>query len=384
MTAKRIVKTIYFLGFVLALAEAFPAYIKSSFIEQFVTVARVGLFFIGSSLISLLAINFFPFFIKKFTNYRLALLILGINIASYLTLIVTNSPLLAFIAFALGEMTIILLWINMDVFLERLTPNVTTGRMRTVYFTFINFGWLGAPLAVGYILSVNNYRFIYLVAIFLVLLVLGTLMYKRKELEEHVQYKHQPTLKTLKNIWQRFELRNIFIIAFLLSLFYAIAVIYLPIYLHEYIGFSWQNIGVIFTLMLIPFVILEIPAGIFADKFNGEKKIFTIGFLILALACISFFFIRSPSILIWGLILFLSRCGAALIEAMRESYFFKVVNVEDIDYINLFRNLFPLSFLVGSILGVLVIKFFPFQYLFLLLAIILLFGFFSIARLKRV
>jgi len=384
MVAKKSLKILNLLGFLFALSVAFPAYIRSTFLEEFVALRWIGLFFIGSAVLSLVAINFFPYFIKKFTNYRLSLIVIIIDIVSILLLISTRSPYWAFVFFTFAVVATYLIWISLDVFVEKLTANITTGRTRTIYLTFTNLGWVLSPLAVGYLVGEKNYRLIYFIAVLFLLSIFIILLAKRKSLEDHVVYKHHHTLRTLKNIWRNLNLRGIFAIAFLLELFYAIAVIYMPIYLHQDLGFDWSVIGIIFTFMLLPFIILEIPAGVLADKYAGEKKIFCLGFIILVTAVALFFFVNSTNPIVWGLILFISRCGAALIEAMRESYFFKIVDVEDIDYINFFRNISPLSYLIGSALAILILEFYPIQYLFIFLAVILLSGFYFTWRIKAV
>lgn len=384
MNITKNLKVLYFLGFVLALSIAFPGYIRSTFLEEFVDIRWVGLFFFGNAFFSLIAINFFPYFIKKISNYKLAIIVLLFQIIGILLLITTSSVTWAFIFFIITGVTGYLIWINMDVFVESFTTNPTTGRIRTVYFTFINLGWLFSPLAVGYLIGEENYRLVYIMAMIFLSIVLITILANKKLLEDHVKYEHHHTWTTLKNIWQSINLRGIFSIAFLLELFYAVAVIYVPIYLHEIIGFDWKIIGAIFTFMLLPFIFLEIPAGVFADKYSGEKKILYIGFMILISAVALLFLTESSSPFVWALILFLSRCGAALIEAMRESYFFKIVDVEDIDYINLFRNVSPLSYLVGSGLAVFALKFYSIEYLFLFLAFVLLSGFYFTWKIQTI
>jgi len=377
-------KLLYFLGFVLALSIAFPGYIRSTFLEEFVDIRWVGLFFFGNAFFSLIAINFFPYFIKKISNYKLAIIVLIAQIIGIVLLITTNSVIWAFVFFIVTGVTGYLIWINMDVFVESFTSNPTTGRIRTVYFTFLNSGWVISPLIVGYLIGESNYRLVYIFSIIFLTIVLITIIKNKKLLRDHVKYEHHHTWTTLKNIWKSINLRGIFSIAFLLELFYATAVIYIPIYLHEIIGFDWKTIGIIFSFMLLPFVLLEIPAGRFADKHSGERKIFTLGFTILIVAVALFFFTKSSSPIVWALILFLSRCGASLIEAMRESYFFKIVDAKDIDYINFFRNVSPLSYLVGSGLAIISIKFFPLEYIFLFLAFILLSSYYFVWKIQKI
>jgi len=57
---------------------------------------------------------------------------------------------------------------------------------------------------------------------------------------------------------------------------------------------------------------------------------------------------------------------------MQESYFFKIIDKQDIDIISIFRNLSSLSWLIGSLAAVAFLVFLPLEYLFLALAAILL------------
>jgi hypothetical protein len=74
--------------------------------------------------------------------------------------------------------------------------------------------------------------------------------------------------------------------------------------------------------------------------------------------------------------LFFSRVGAALIEAMRESRFFKIVDVEHVSHINFLRTSYPLGFIVASGAGVLILNFYTVEYVFLFLAVLLLSSFY--------
>jgi len=168
------------------------------------------------------------------------------------------------------------------------------------------------------------------------------------------------------------NLTKVFTVTYFLHFFYCIMVVYTPIYLHEYKGFDWPQIGIMFTIMLVPFVILEFPAGAIADRYWGEQEILIVGLVIMMAATGSMFFIQSSNFIVWAVILFLSRVGASLVEAMQDVYFFKIVDKQDMDLINLFRDIRPAAWLSGSLCAVIILKFFPLQYLYLFLAVFLL------------
>jgi hypothetical protein len=113
-----------------------------------------------------------------------------------------------------------------------------------------------------------------------------------------------------------------------------------------------------------------------------ESSFLASGIIIISLAVLAIFFLGSTKLWLWALILFFSRVGAALIETMHDSYFFKQINHKDIDIINLFRNIDPFSCLIGSAFSLLVFNFFPIRFIFLFLAIISLTSLMPILTLK--
>jgi hypothetical protein len=67
---------------------------------------------------------------------------------------------------------------------------------------------------------------------------------------------------------------------------------------------------------------------------------------------------------------------------MSETYFFKIVDIENLNTINMFRTTSPLGYLVGSIIGAVISFTLPVQYVFLFLAILMLSGFYYIYIIK--
>jgi MFS family permease len=138
--------------------------------------------------------------------------------------------------------------------------------------------------------------------------------------------------------------------------------------------FDWGHIGIIFTIMLTPFVILSFPLGKLSDKF------FISAFFTMLIP-----FIVEPKLWIWALVLFATRVGAAIIEIMSESYFFKSVTEENADIISFFRNTGPLSYIIAPLIALPIFMVIPsFKYLFFVLGGVLLYGLFVTLRLKDV
>ncbi|MEK7147744.1 MAG: MFS transporter, partial [Patescibacteria group bacterium] len=157
--------------------------------------------------------------------------------------------------------------------------------------------------------------------------------------------------------------------------------IYVPIYLHTYIGFSWYEIGIIFSIMLLPFIIFEWPAGELADKKFGEKEIMSLGFLIM-FGALTFMPSLDKMIVAWTVALFISRIGAAFIEITTESYFFKQIGPTDSGLISIFRLARGFGLISGASTGALAIAFWPFESIFLVLAFASLLGWRVSSRLR--
>jgi len=160
--------------------------------------------------------------------------------------------------------------------------------------------------------------------------------------------------------------------------------VYTPIYLHNYIGFGWGQIGVIFTIMLSPFVILSLPIGILIDKYHIKEKTFLyVGFVIMSLSTILISGITVKSIALWSLVLFTTRFGSAIIGTTSEIYFFTHIKEEEAYILGIFRDMRPVSFIVAPLVATAVFFFLPFNYIFIVLGIIIWAGFYYIAKLKN-
>ncbi|MFA5211100.1 MAG: MFS transporter [Patescibacteria group bacterium] len=376
-------KILYFLGLSLALAHALPSYIQSSFLENYLSISLLSIFFVVVNLISFFFILFYPHLILKKKNFNLTLKMALLSFLAFFFLsFFERNVWVLFFLFMLYSVTLNLLWINLDLFVEFFTKNKSTGKTRTVFYTFLNFGWVISPVLSAYLVKLNDYKFVFLISALVLIPFIFVLLKNKKILDIEPDFEKIDLKANFLKLFKNKNLRSIFILACFLQIFYSSAVIYIPIYLHEYLGFSWSILGILFTIMLLPFILVEIPAGIIADRYLGEKEILSFGFAILISALFLFYFTNSVNPFVWGTILFMSRIGAALVEAMRETYFFKIVDVKDMTLINLFRTSTPIGYLIGSLIGSIVVYLFSLQDLFLVVALLFLCSFYFVTVLK--
>ena len=122
---------------------------------------------------------------------------------------------------------------------------------------------------------------------------------------------------------------------------------FIPLYIRDS-GFGVNITGWVLFLVVVPLILLEVPAGHLADKF-GFKKFFVTGFLIMAALGISTFFIKSPIIILTLLIL--ASVGAAFVEPLREAYFFEAIKKQDeVRFYPIYRVALPFGQLAGPLI----------------------------------
>ena len=364
---------LYVLGFLFALSLALPIYINSTFLGEFLPEKYIGLVYAAGSFLTFIGLLFAPKVLERFGNFKTTAILALLEVTLMITLAVSNSVFLIVPVFMIYSALLSVMFLNFDVFLEHYSSDKKTGSIRGMFLTITNVAFLISPIAAGFILINKDYWKIYLLAAFFMLMVFVLLAQHFKEFKD-VKYDHVPFWNTLKEVYRRKSLFNIFIANMLLKFFFAWMVIYLPIDLNEYIGFAWDEIGLILTIMLLPFVLFEIPAGKLADNRWGEKEFLIIGFIVMGISTIGLVFLSEPILWIWAIALFITRIGASLVEIMTESYFFKHVDDSDAHILGFYRNTRPVAYIIAPILATIALTFIDFKFLFLILGFIMFAG----------
>ncbi len=374
---------IYFLGFIWALSYALPLYSQSSFIESIVGTRNIGLVFAAMNITAMVAIYYYEILLKKIGNYKSAILVISLNLLVVIGLMLSDNYI-ALIFLILLNTSFSILVINNDIFLESMSDDRVTGRLRTTMLTMINIAVVISPLIMGNLVGdANNYKIVYAIGGVVLFPALILLLYKRQAIEDKKTVYRKRSLSNLKKLFRAHpDILRIMSTEYALRFFYAIMVLYIPIYLHDSLGFSWSTLGIIFTVMLSPFIIFEMPAGRIADKYIGEKEMIIGGLIIMAVFSIVVAKFTGTSPFMWGVILFMTRVGAALLESMNETYFFKQVNKQDMDLIDMFRDVRPFAWLTAAILSWIFLELFALPYVFLLLAGVLLIALLPAFRIK--
>ncbi len=373
-------RIIYSAGFLFTIHTAFLAYINSSFISEVVGKDYVGLVFTAGAILSIILLNKMPLILNRFGNVRTALFLLVLELASLIGLAFFTAWFIVPL-FVIHYALLILLKFNFDILIEHFSSDKCTGGIRGAYLSLTSLAWVVSPIMVGAILTDSDFWKIYLISGLIILPVMLIIHLNLREIKD-VRYETPAFLKSIKELYQNKNIYKIFSVSFLLQFFFAWMVIYTPIYLHQYMGFGWSKIGIIFTVMLLPYALFEMPLGKIADKWFGEKEFLIAGILIASVSTAAMPFITSEDWIIWAAILFATRVGASFIEVTTESYFFKQIDDSDANIIGLFRNTRPLAYIVSPLIATVFLTFFAYKYLFLVLGIIMLSGIYHAITLR--
>lgn len=376
----RQLRFIFLASFFFSLHMALLAYVNSSMLGEIASTKVVGSVYVLGSLLSLFLVTAAPKIVRIIGNWKYTLLAAGLS--SFLLYSISNTegqrvlPLFV-VYFALNSVMLY----GLDLFLEHYTSETKTGNIRGLYLTLGNIGWVVAPSLSGFLEEHFGFQVIYLFAAIAVLLTFSIIYFSQKGfVDKHYNQKH--FIDGVRELLKRKDLRMITFLNFLLQFFFVIMVIYSPLYLTTVVGFSWKTLGFLLSIMLLPFVIFPYPAGYLADKYFGEKELLFLGLVIMGLATLFFAKLGIASFVLYGVTLFATRMGASIFESMCESTFFKRVTDADSSVISTYRNMMPVAYVVGPLIGGAFLAATSYETLFFSLGIVMLLASLYVLRLK--
>jgi predicted MFS family arabinose efflux permease len=311
--------------------------------------------------------------LERFGSYKMMLWIACIDIALLISLVMSKEIFWILTIFTLHNSINPLLLLNLDNFLESSSKNKEIGEVRGIFLTVINIIGVISPIIVGSILVEGSFSTLYLISALALLPLIYIIFRYFKKIQDN-NFHHPHLAGNIQTFFKDKNIRNIFLSNLMLQIFYSWVVIYVPLYLHETIGFNWQQLGLMISIALLPFVLLEIPVGKLADKKVGEKELLITGIIITAAGLFLMSTRTDANFLIWAIILLVSRIGASLMEITTESYFFKHITASSQNLIGAFRTAGPLGLIIGPIVGSFLLIFLDYKYIFAVFGVLMLLG----------
>ncbi len=354
-------------NFFLTIVTTLVNYVFISYLSSFFSETYIGLAIAGGSLVAIAAFVFLPGIVARYGAQKVLLYLVFAEMFALMTVSglphTAVSAALILIVMSMQP----LLYYELDLLLEAtINGNDATARARTFFLTGGNAGAIVAPLMIATLLAGGEaYTTVFFAAA--IVAVLFVVFFSARQLPKNAPPTLYHVRDTLVHIFRHRDLAAVTTGHFILYLFYLWAPFYVPAYLHGVLGIPWATLGWVFSIMLIPYVLIEYPAGWLADRVLGDKWLMLAGFLIAgtALALISTITASTPIVLI-VVILVMTRVGAALTESMTEGHFYRRVSQQDIVSISVFRGVWPLANIVAPLVGALIFSFDGFHYFFLI------------------
>jgi len=325
-------------------------YVITPYLALFMPESQTGLVVSFGAVLTLLAFPFMPRMVRDFGAKRIAIVLAFVQAVSIFTLTLSPNIVFAILCIALACALSPLIAYQLDLLLEAATNEEgSTGRIRTLFLTAGNLALIITPLITGFLLDgTEAYSRIFLAASLSLTPFIVLLMFERLPEGEPPHLAKVRT--TCLCLWSDPDMRAAALGNGVLQFFFHLAPLYIPLYLHTVLGFPWSDLGWVFAIMLLPFVFIEYPAGYIADRWLGDKELLITGFIIMGIAFASIALVTSATpLLLVALILFVSRIGAALSEAMIEGHFFRRVSERDANTISVFRMMRPVGALIAPL-----------------------------------
>lgn len=312
----------------------------------------VGVLYTFAALVTFLLLLWAPKILARCGNYRATLTILVAHILLLLGLAIFETAWLIIPMFIVEIALISTLYFNFDIFLERYSKDQNTGLVRGLFLAIGSLAWMIPPTFAGKIVETSGYAKVYFTGALLVMPMVFLLVRYLHDFKD-MSYDTGNIAISQKEVHENPNIWSILATNFFLHFFYAWMVIYAPIYLHEHLGFSWPDIGLLLTIALSAFVIFPTITGWIADRWLGEKELLAAGFLMMAAtsAILPFLPDAASGFWIWALVLFLGRTGAATVESMNEAYFFKQVDGRNATLIGYFRRSRPTALIAAPLIA---------------------------------
>lgn len=351
---------LFSIGFLYTIQNAALSFFTSPFLIALgLYEEAVGIVFAIASVLGIVFLALFPRLVRFF-GPRTLFILCSTMLTGSLFGLMTEPPIAIALTLLLTCLLMsLLLWSVFDIGLEYITAKENeTGRTRSLFLTVINIGFVAIPSIAGFLVTTEGFSFLFglLGLSMLICTLYGAYTFP------HVPQKPAQTvfLSQLFDILAtQPHIRRVFSAQFMLQMFYAFMVVYMPIMLITTYDLSVQDMSIVFSIAMIAFLLVELPVGYMSDTWLGEKEIMIVGFCILVCTTAALPLLAGASVWAWAALMFATRVGAASIEITTESYFFKHVDSTNIVHVSAYRMLAALARIIMPLLGVCFLTFFP-------------------------
>jgi|GEM_PF-2092438 len=322
------------------LSPVFAFYLK----EYLHTDFHVSLIYTFSYLFSLIATIFGSViveYLQKRKTIVLSLILYALVIFGFT--VFESSPSIV-ILFILYTFLFTVLFFAISLYIDKLSTasNLATHFGENGMLT--NFSWIVGPMLGGFIASQLSYNEVFMIASLFALIALLIFIFSEPK-ERHKHHHHVYILRNIRSFFKNKKLRGAYIQAIGFCIFYGASALN-PLFFEE-IGASVAQIGLYLGLSTIPWIILELPVGKWADRTHKEYRLFIATYAILVPALILLGLSRNP--LLAFFFLTVTSAATALSETTVLSSFYRLVKKNDVEKSSVFLTYPNLGIFIGTL-----------------------------------
>ncbi len=303
------------------LLPIFPNFIESILKNE----ALVGYFYSLTSVAMILAGIVSAYFYKKFSRINLLyFFLLTISLTTFFFVFVGTVYNLLPLEF-LRIFSALIIFISLSLMVRDFTAPKNLEKTEGVYFLFNNIGWFVGPVVGGVLAKYGGYELVFVLSGFSFIAALIYVIHQQLIKRHPDLLKPRVSIATAvkENRFKSFFLNKNRAKAYAVLMAYcmwlSLKVVTVPLFVKD-MGYGSDMSGLILSLAIIPFILFEVPVGVYASK-HGLKLPIGTGFLIIA-ACLFLIFL-SPWFYLDAFLIILANVGASLIEPLTDVYFYK-------------------------------------------------------------
>ena len=354
-----------------SLAFAAVATIWAIYLESFLhNESYVGFLISFFSVISFIAYFFIIPLLERKNKVVLYLTALIVYALSYLLFAFVDNLIIIIILGALTAFIASLRVTSFGILIRNKSKNQEVSKNEGFIYALANMAWLIGPIIAGFVSNKYGIQKVFFFAalfIFLSFFLLKIFQVKDKVISKKIDTN---ILKIFRDFFKDSKRSISYILSGGINFWWVFIYVYMPLFIVGK-GLNDLVLGYFLAAITIPLILSEYSFGKLTSRI-GFRKVFFIGYFILAVAAITCFFV--PNIYLILVVLVLSSFGAAMVEPTTEAYFFDIITEKEREkYYSVYNTTIDVNYFLGSILGAFILLILPFEYIFILFGIAMFF-----------
>lgn len=352
-----------------ALTMAILSPIFALYLKQFVhTDFSVSLIYAFSYLFSLIATIYGSVIVERLQKQKMMVTALILYALVIFAFAFSNSSHAAIFLFILYTFLFSLLFFAISLYIDHLSSKANLATHFGENGTLTNISWIIGPMLGGFIASAMSYTEVFVIASLFAFIALLVFIFSEPVERSHPHHHHVYILKNIKAYFSDTFLRRSYFQGLGFSIFYGAAAL-TPLFFKE-IGASVSAIGIFLGLSALPWILLELPIGRWADRTHKERTLFIATYLMLIPALFLFGFSKLP--IFAFIFLTITSIATALSETTTLSNFYRKISKQNIGFSSVFLTYPVLGLFLGTVYSTVILSFASLKTLYIVLGVLLI------------